>query len=134
LSAAHYHCDATAETDAVVLALPKAALLAALAADPAECLALALALASQVRDLRAMLELRDIHGATARVMAWLRLRASGNPPIVSLRRSWSQVADEIGLTREAVYRALSTLEREGQISRNPDQVRLTTPGDKADAV
>ena len=51
LSAAHYHCDAIAETDAAVLALPKADLLSALAADPAECLALALTLAAQVREL-----------------------------------------------------------------------------------
>lgn len=48
LSADRYHCDAIAETDAVLLALPKADLLSALAADPAECLALALALAGQV--------------------------------------------------------------------------------------
>ena len=82
LSAAHYHCDAIAETDAVVLAVPKADLLAALAADPAECLALALALASQVRDLRARLELRNIRSASMRVLTWLRLHASGNPPMV----------------------------------------------------
>ena len=82
LSATHYHCDAIAETDAVVLALPKADLLSALAADPAECLALALALAAQVRDLRAKLELRNIRSATARVLAWLRLHASGSPPLV----------------------------------------------------
>jgi CRP-like cAMP-binding protein len=126
LSAAHYHCDAIAETDAVVLALPKADLLAALAADPAECLALALALASQVRDLRARLELRDIRSAATRVLAWLRLHASGNPPHVRLRRSWTQIADELGLTREAVYRALATLEGAGRISREAETVRLTT--------
>jgi len=126
LSAAHYHCDAVAETDAVVLALPKADLLSALAADPAGCLAVALALASQVRDLRARLELRNIRSATARVLAWLRLHASGNPPLVPIRRSWTQVADEVGLTREAVYRALAMLEQQGRISRNPDVVCLTT--------
>jgi CRP-like cAMP-binding protein len=38
LSATHYHCDAIAETDAVVLAVPKADLLAALTSDPVECL------------------------------------------------------------------------------------------------
>ena len=125
LSATHYHCDAVAETDATVLTLPKADLLAALAADPAKCLALAQALAAQVRDLRARLELRNIRCATARVIAWLRLHASGHPPSVPMRRSWTQVADELGLTREAVYRALATLERQKRISRNPDFVSLT---------
>ena len=126
LSAAHYHCDAVAETDAVVLALPKADLLSALAADPAECLAVALALAAQVRDLRARLELRNIRSATARVLAWLRLHASGNPPSVPMRRSWTQVADELGLTREVVYRALAMLDRQGRIRRGAATVHLTT--------
>ena len=127
LSAAHYHCDAIAETDAAVLALPKADLLSALAADPAECLALTLTLAAQVRDLRARLELRNIRSASTRVLAWLRLHASGNPPSVPMHRSWTQVADELGLTREAVYRTLATLERQGRISRDAGVVRLTPP-------
>lgn len=127
LSAAHYHCDAVAETDAVVLALPKADLLSALATDPAECLALALALAAQVRDLRARLELRNIRSATERVLAWLRLHASGNPPCVPMRGSWTQVADELGLTREVVYRVLAMLDRQGRISRDATIVRLMTP-------
>ena len=126
LSAAHYHCDAIAETDAAVLALPKADLLSALAADPAESLALALALAAQVRDLRARLELRNIRSASARVLAWLRLHASGNRPSVPMHRSWTQVADELGLTREVVYRALATLERQKRIRRGPGFVSLMT--------
>jgi DNA-binding phage protein len=36
---------------------------------------------------------------------------------VKLRRAWTQVADELGLTREAVYRALAMLERQGRVSR-----------------
>jgi CRP-like cAMP-binding protein len=126
LSAAHYHCDAIADTDAAVVALPKADLLSALAADPAECLALTLALAAQVRDLRAKLELRNIRSASARVLAWLRLHASGNPPSVPMHRSWTQVADELGLTREVVYRALAALERQKRINRGPDFVGLTS--------
>jgi CRP/FNR family transcriptional regulator, dissimilatory nitrate respiration regulator len=129
LSAAHYHCDAIAETDATVLALPKADLLSALAADPVECLAMTLALAAQVRDLRAKLELRNIRSAKERVLAWLRLHASGNPPSVSMQRSWSQIADELGLTREVVYRTLATLERRKRISRGPNFVSLTTVED-----
>jgi CRP-like cAMP-binding protein len=128
LSAAHYHCDAIAETDAAVLALPKADLLSALAADPAECLALTLALAVQVRDLRAKLELRNIRSASARVLAWLRLHSSGNPPSVLMHRPWTQVADEFGLTREVIYRALATLERQKQISRGRGFVSLVTRG------
>ncbi len=131
LSADHYHCDAIAETDAILLALPKPDLLATLATDPAECLTLALALAAQVRDLRARLELRNIRSATTRVLAWLRLHASGNPPSVPMHRSWTQVADEVGLTREAMYRALAKLEHQKRISRSTGLVCLTTPSSAA---
>ncbi len=107
-----------------MLALPRADLLSALAADPAECLALALALAGQVRDLRAKLELRNIRAAMNRLLTWLRLHASGNPPSVPMHRSWTQIADELGLTREATYRALAKLERQGRINRRSGLVEL----------
>lgn len=126
LTAQRYHCDAIAELPSVVLRLPKRGLLAALTADPAESLALAGAFAGQVRDLRSALELRNIRSAPARLLAWLRLHASGKPPAVLLRRSWTLIADELGLTREAVYRALASLEREGRIERSDNTVRLNT--------
>ena len=47
--------------------------------------------------------------------------------IVPMRRSWTQIADELGLTREAVYRALATLERQKLVSRHAGVVCLTTP-------
>lgn len=124
LSADNYHCDAIAEADSTVLFVPKTDLLGALAADPCKCLALAAALAAQVRDLRARIELRNIRAAPERVLAWLRLHANGDPPVVPLRRSWTLIADELGLTREAVYRALAALERTGQIERSAQIVRL----------
>lgn len=127
LSATRYHCDAVAEADSVVLALPKSDLLAALAEDPAGCLALALALASQVRDLRARLELRNVRPASERVLAWLQLHATGHPPSVQLRHSWTRVAEQMGLSREAVYRALAGLEQQGRIVRSPGMVRLPLP-------
>lgn len=124
LSADHYHCDAVAETNAVVLALPKADLLAALAVDPMAGLALVITLATRVRDLRVGLELRNIRSASSRVLAWLALRASGEPRVVHPGRSWTVVAEELGLTREAVYRALAMLERQGRIRREGKKVRL----------
>jgi len=87
-------------------------------------LALTFALASQVRDLRTRLELRNIRSAAERVLAWLRFHATGDPAQVMLGRSWTSVAEELGLTREAVYRALAALERHGWIARGGDCVRL----------
>jgi len=126
LSATHYHCDAIAEMDSVVLALPKADLLTLMTTDPAQGVAFTLALASQVRDLRTKLELRNVRSATERVLAWLRLRATGDPPRALLTRSWTLIAEELGLTREAVYRALAVLERERRIARRDGSITLVT--------
>lgn len=87
LSATHYHCDAIAEINSVVLALPKVDLLTLMTTNPARGITFVLALASQVRDLRTKLELRNIRSAKERVLAWLRLRTADNSPPASLNRS-----------------------------------------------
>ena len=92
--------------------------------DASEVLELARVLAGQVRDLRARLEIRDIRAADQRLLAWLRLKARGNPPGVELDCTWTQVADEIGLTREATYRALSVMRRDARIRIDGRRVYL----------
>ena len=118
-----YHCDAVARVASRVAATHKPDLLHAVHRDPAAMLKLARVLAGQVRDLRTRLEIRNIRRADERLLAWLRLRASGNPPVVELARTWTQIADEIGLTREAVYRALSAIRGTGRISIEEGRVR-----------
>jgi DNA-binding phage protein len=41
-----------------------------------------------------------------------------------VQRSWTQVAEELGLTREALYRAVATLECEKKLSRGSGLVKL----------
>lgn len=120
-----YHCDGVAEASSEVTVIPKADLLVALEDSPQAALALARGLAAHVRDLRARLELRTIRSAPERILAWLRLQASGDPPTLRLDRPWTEVATEIGLTHEAIYRALAVLERAGRIVREDGSVTLT---------
>jgi len=123
-----YHCDAVAEVPSRVLALPKPDLLRSLETDQAACLAFARLMAEQVRELRARLELRNIRSAPERVLAWLRVQAAGVPGVVPLDRTWSAVAEDLGLTKEAVYRALAALERAGEIRREAKRVVLRDTG------
>lgn len=120
-----YHCDAVAESAAVVAVIPKSDLLAALRKNPAACLELAKELAAQVRELRAHLEIRNIRSASARLLAWCRLVAKGEPPVLELDRPWAAVAAEIGLAQETLYRTLRELERAGQIAREGRRVVIT---------
>ena len=122
-----YHCDAVAETDSRVAAMPKLAFLDKLARDPETTLRFAHLLAGQVMELRARIELRNIRSAQERLMTWLRLRATGNPLKAALDGTWSDVAAEIGLTREVLYRALAKLEANGSIDREGRGVLLRDP-------
>jgi CRP-like cAMP-binding protein len=122
-----YHCDAVAESASRVVAVRKASFLSALGRDPEASLQFARVLAGQVRDLRTMVELRNIHSAQERLMTWLQMQAVGAPPTVVLDRTWSDVAFELGLTREAIYRALAALERGQRLIRNEGKVRLPSP-------
>jgi DNA-binding MarR family transcriptional regulator len=46
---------------------------------------------------------------------------------VKLEWTWKTIATEIGLTHEAVYRALAELERDGLIERDRGTVALRQP-------
>jgi CRP-like cAMP-binding protein len=124
LFSSHYHCDATARLRSTLLAIPSAQVRERLNNDPELARALAEFLARQVRDLRARLELQRIKRAPDRLMAWLAMRAQGNPLVVNAPDTWSRVASEIGLTPEATYRALSALERDARIERDGRQIVL----------
>jgi hypothetical protein len=78
-----------------------------------------------VRSLRARVELLRIKRAPERVLAWLRQRAHGATPSIEQTDAWAHVATEIGLSPEALYRALRVLERAGRIERQGrDRVEL----------
>lgn len=122
-----YHCDAVADGATRLSVIPKAELLAALRADPVACLDFARGLADQVRDLRAQLEVRNIRSAGERLLGWLRLTARGNRLAVEVDRPWTEIAAEIGLTHETIYRSLAELERTGQLVRNGRRILLVEP-------
>jgi len=119
-----YHCDAIADCASDVLAVNKQDMLAGIAASPEIGLYFSRVLAIQVRKLRASLMLRDIRSAAARVLAWLRLQAQGNPPEVIIERAWIDIATELGLSHEVVYRTLATLQKQGVIRRHGNRIVL----------
>jgi DNA-binding Lrp family transcriptional regulator len=57
-------------------------------------------------------------------MGYFELCRQPEADTLSLDATWKQVATEIGLTHEALYRALRRLEQSGAIERNGSQVRL----------
>lgn len=124
LFASAYHCDAVAPVAALVRAYPKRELLAALRADPAMAERFMAALAHQVHALRARLEERNIRSARQRVLHHLSLRAGDDGRTMRLDGTLVELAAEIGLTHEALYRTLAALEKAGIVRRTKSAIVL----------
>jgi len=119
-----FHCHAIADTAATIVAVRKQDVLNLLRHDPAKALQMAETFAKRLRHLRMLHEILRLRRADERVLAWLRLHAAGRPPRMKLERTWTSVADELGLTREALYRALARLKRSGAVAIRGDRVCL----------
>lgn len=122
---ARYHCDAIATGACEVLVYPKRALTRRLRDDREDLWTFAAELAHRVHELRTRLELRQIRAAPERVLHSLRLRC-GASGAWKLEGTLKELAEEFGLTHEALYRALARLERDGRIARGNSEIRLAT--------
>ena len=97
-----YHCDAVAAEESVVAGLPKERFLSALADDPALAESWSALLARSVQAARLRSEIRSLPRVADRLDAWL-----GEGNALPERGRWQDVAAELGITREALYRELS---------------------------
>lgn len=80
-------------------------------------------MAHQVIESRQRLELMKIRSAKDRVILYLDLHA-GADGSVTLKSELQDIASELGLTREAFYRTLASLEHAGAIQRSGAQIVL----------
>jgi CRP-like cAMP-binding protein len=110
-------CDAAAVGEATVLVFAKIPVLLLLKAHPEINLAFSAVLARQLHRMRGRLELVRQKGARERVLGYL-VRAGAADRTVSLPRTLTEVARDIGITREALYRTLAKLEAEGVVVRD----------------
>jgi CRP-like cAMP-binding protein len=117
-----FHCDAVATEPSRVRIYPKTAVLKALNTDPSSTSFLKL-MAHQVIEARQRLELMKIRSAKERVMLYLDLHA-GPQGLMMLKSELQDIAGELGLTREAFYRTLASLERAGAIERSGARIAL----------
>jgi CRP-like cAMP-binding protein len=119
-----YHCDAVAAVASQVRAYPKREIRAAFRRDPALAERFMAVLARQVHALRTRVEERNIRSARERVLHHLALAAGKDGRTVVLDGTVMDLAAEIGLSHEALYRTLAELEQEGTISRSRTAITL----------
>lgn len=115
----YYHCDAIAAQDARIRVLAKTKLLTLFRTDPALAVRFLALMAQQVQQLRQKLELRNIRSARERLIHYLLLSTESDGRTVELTGTLKQLAAELGLSHETLYRILAKLEQEGLVKRTP---------------
>jgi CRP-like cAMP-binding protein len=124
LDSPRYRCYAVAERPTRLLVFPKDALLSLFASDrvfAGEWIAL---LSGQLHHARARLERMALKTSAERLLHYLHTEGRGARCEVTLSTSLKDIARELGITHEALYRTLSRLEREGTIRRAEGRISL----------
>jgi CRP/FNR family transcriptional regulator, dissimilatory nitrate respiration regulator len=125
LFADRYQCDIIAETDAAVWLYPKDELTRRLHENPDSLWELTAGLARSLHRLRLRYELKQIRSAPERVLQFLRL-GYDETGVYHVPGTLKEMATELGLTHEALYRALATLERQKHICRADGGLQITS--------
>ena len=98
-----YHCDALASSASSVLAVPVEAVRTCLAQAPEFARSWTRHLTREVQAARLRAEILSLKTVTERLDAWLAARDSAMPA----RGRWKSVAEEIGISPEALYREMA---------------------------
>jgi CRP-like cAMP-binding protein len=99
-------------------------MLAEFARDPRLAQSFMAMLAEEIMMLRARLERRTVRSARERIRHYLKAHTERDGRTVLLSGTLKQVASEIGLTHEALYRTLSEMSAAKEIERQKGKIHL----------
>jgi CRP-like cAMP-binding protein len=117
-----YHCDAVTAEPTSLLLFPSSAFRSALEDEPAFRRGWQSLLAKEVRKLRAQCERLSLNGAVDRISHYIE--CEGRDGVMSLHQTRKSWAAELGLSHEALYRALRRMQNAGLLE--VDGNRLAT--------
>lgn len=124
LFAERYHCDALAMSATELLVYSRADIATAMGSDPVFASSVAAHLAGLVHQARSRAEILSHRGARERVLAYIRMHLPPDGHALDINQPWKTLASEIGLTHEALYRALAGLQKDGLLRREGRRVAL----------
>jgi len=127
MEAKAYHCDILAAEEGSVVLFPVQGFRHALDESREFRQMWVSQLAGEVRRLRAQSERMHLGRAADRIVHYLE--SEGRSGVVTLTQSRKAWAAELGLSHEALYRALARMQAEGVISLCSETISLLGPGD-----
>jgi len=119
-----FHCSGAAIEDSQVWIHEKGMFLETLRGDGDLSEKFMAALADQVRLLRARLEICNIRSARKRVIQHVLTNHDVDGRTLHFEGYLKDLAFDLGLTHETLYRTLGKLEKEGVIERTPHSITL----------
>jgi len=124
MDAAAYHCDIVAAEDGHLLAFPLAAFRTALERSLAFNAAWIARLSRELRRQRARSERLSLNSAAERILHFIEAEGEGGAiRLTESRKAW---AAELGLSHEALYRALARLQRDGTLVISGPRIALAS--------
>ena len=119
-----YQCNAVAEKPSRIICYPKKIVWQAMENQPDLALNLLPKLVQTSQSLKNLLELRSIRSASDRILQYLFFSLVPGQSKVSFDRSYKDIATELGLSAEVLYRSLADLEKSGMIQRKGREIQL----------
>ncbi|MFC5302312.1 Crp/Fnr family transcriptional regulator [Azospira restricta] len=126
IDSARYHCDALAVRAGRACVFPLADFRGALDADPDFAARWRLFLAREIRRLRARAERLAMRSVRERLVHYIE--CEGEDGTLAWPGELKPLAAELGVTHEALYRALARLAADGLLERTPGCLRLIARG------
>jgi len=123
LQSSRYHCDARVLADARVIRLPVNAMQDALSNDSAFAMRWIAMLNSELRRLRLQCERLSLTRVQDRVLHLLE--TEGESGQYAVPAGLKSLAGELGVTHEALYRALAALKKAGRLIHERGSLRIS---------
>ena len=125
LESARYHCDAVVTASGEVVAIPIEAVKQALAADSRFARRWIAMLNREVKRLRAQCERLSLKGVKQRLVHLIE--TEGRDGRLTMGSGLKSIAAELGVTHEALYRAVAELEKSGGLRRHENFLVIVVP-------
>ena len=125
LESVRYHCDAVVTASGEVIAIPIEAVKRALAADSAFARRWIAMLNQEVKRLRAQCERLSLKGVKDRLLHLIE--TEGEEGRLTMGSGLKSMAAELGVSHEALYRAVAELEKSGGLRRQENFLVVAAP-------